>query len=206
MRETPFIHPVAWMSRWYKPRHKNDEGRTTTLLYKIYTSFLFLWKGSNVCSVRETGRDKETKTDCYIDPQLLLTIWCCVIFKGPLSTSSVYWPGEYSTGGHCELPPQAVRTRWLQAGTDSRLTLIPTDPDPPVGIHIHHFIMPTSSDQPRDCFHLFIQVLPVQRNLWLTARSRVNMQTFRKRKDMDHHHITLFPSNMNNLQTDLFYP
>ena len=58
---------------------------------------------------------------------------------------------------------------WLQAETDSRLTVSH------VGICIYHFTMPSISIQPHDCFHLFTQVHLVQRNLWLTAWSRVNM-------------------------------
>ena len=38
------------------------------------------------------------------------------------------------------------------------------------------FITPTISDQPRDCFRLFTQAPPVQRNLWLTSLSRVSRQ------------------------------
>ena len=44
------------------------------------------------------------------------------------------------------------------------------------GICIYHFIKPMISDQLRDGFRLFTQVHPVQRNIWLTARSRVNIQ------------------------------
>ena len=45
-----------------------------------------------------------------------------------------------------------------------------------VGICIYHFTTPTHFCSPRDC--LFAQVHPVQRNLLLTARSRVNMQHY----------------------------
>ena len=43
---------------------------------------------------------------------------------------------------------------------------------------IYQFITPTISDQPRDCFRLFTQMRPVQRNLWFTARSRANILQF----------------------------
>ena len=40
-----------------------DEGRTTTLFFfiKIYTTFLFFLKGSNLCSVWESDEHRETR-------------------------------------------------------------------------------------------------------------------------------------------------
>ena len=63
------------------------------------------------------------------------------------------------------------RFQWLQAGTDSGfhwLKLTPTIT----------WVILTTSDQPRDCFSLLTQVLPVQINLRLTAWSRTNQQQY----------------------------
>ena len=51
------------------------------------------------------------------------------------------------------------------------LTLSPNDPNWQAGIGMNYFITPTISNRSRDCFRLFTQV-----HLWLTARSRVNIQ------------------------------
>ena len=59
---------------------------------------------------------------------------------------------------------------------DCKLALTFTDSDWQAGICIYYYITSTTSDRSRDCLRLFTQVCPVQRNLWLMARSRVNMQ------------------------------
>ena len=105
-----------------------------------------------------------------------MTILCCVIFKTPLSTFSTSRPGGYPTRGLLWAIAPVGYSLWLQAGTDSWLTLTSINLDSHAGICIYHFIMTMISDQLCDCFHLFTQVHPIQRNLWLTARSRVNMQ------------------------------
>ena len=60
--------------------------------------------------------------------------------------------------------------------SDPRLTLTPSDSEPHTGIDICHFITSMISYEPCGCFCLFTQVRPVQRNLSLTAHSRINMQ------------------------------
>ena len=106
-----------------------------------------------------------------------MTIPYSVIFQTLLDTSSAprQW-GGYSTRGLLWATALVRHSQWLQAWSDSRLTLTPTSLDPHMGICIYHFITPMISDQPCDCFYLFTLVRPVQRNLWLTARSSVNMQ------------------------------
>ena len=96
--------------------------------------FLLNFKGVKFCRVRETYGQWETKTDCYIDPQLLpLTIAHCVIFKSPHSTSSVSRL-EYSTGGPVWRRPSGC-SQWLYWHW---LTFPPTDPDWREHLHISY--------------------------------------------------------------------
>ena len=64
--------------------------------------------------------------------------------------------------------------------SDCKLTLTYTASNWPRPSHyffIYHFKTPMISNKPHDCFCFFTKALPVQRNLWLTAQSRVNMQS-----------------------------
>ena len=110
--------------------YTGDVGRTTALIHKYITLFIF-WKAKLLWCERDS-RTVETNTACDIYPNffLLLTIpRCvifktqlgCVIFKTPLGTSSA---GRYSTGGPMWAAATEVRFRrvpalfWLQIETD----------------------------------------------------------------------------------------
>ena len=95
---------------------------------------------------------------------LLLTIARSVIFKNPLSTSSASWLGFLNR-----------RSLWatalsLQAGPHSVLTLafLSSTNSTAAGTCLYSFITPT-------CFRFFFRLF-TQVHLWLTARSRVNIQ------------------------------
>ena len=139
--------------------------------------------------VRETDWQRETKTDCYTDPWLLLLTIYCVIFKAPLSTSSASRPGSgYSIGGplwavlrdvisvgHPAIywhSHDRLNLFWPQAEPVSRLT-------PPVShmnIYIYHFITPTHFRSTTWLLPLIFTGASCAENLWLTAWLRVNMQ------------------------------
>ena len=154
----------------------NFNEQANTLLYKIMFLSHFILDFS---VVRE--RWVETGTDSYIDPTFLLTIARCVIFKNPLSTSSASWLG-CSTGG-----------RWGPLPTVCKLALtlgfLSLTNSATAGTCQYSFITSTCF---RFLFRLFTQV-----HLWLTARSRVNIQdthTHSIRKYIHHHqqqHIML---------------
>ena len=89
---------------------------------------------------------------------LLLTIALCVIFKNPLGTSSASWM-DSSTRGHW-WPQLSVYKLALTLAF-----LSPTN-STAAGICLYSFITST-------CFRFFC--LFTQVNLWLTARSRINI-------------------------------
>ena len=107
--------------------------------------------------VRDGWRQGQT---AILTQLLLLIIALSVIFKNPLNTSSTSWQRLLNRGG----------VRWGLQPSVCKLVLTlaflsPTNSTAP-GICLYSFIMPTCF-----CFHLFTQV-----HLWLTARSRVNIQ------------------------------
>ena len=148
--------------------YNHNEERTTTRLYKNIYVFLFFRKESNLWSVCMRERERQTDRRRQGDKDRLL-----------------YWPITSFLDRTTLLPSNSHltllllgrgRSPWLQAGSDSRLILTPTDSDCHADIYIYHFIKPTISARPRDCFRLFTLVHPVQRNLRLTSLTRVNMQ------------------------------
>ena len=137
---------------------------------KIYSSFYSFVRRSNVCSGRETDGDKRRQRQTAILSHnfhfsrqyhamlssrphiaLLLLLGRRVLNWRPLWATSLTVTSSWDSNTH-------TVSNWFEHS------------------HIYHFIMPTISDQPRDCFRLFTQVHPVQRDLLLTALSRVNKQ------------------------------
>ena len=99
--------------------------------------FYFSQKGQSFCVFREINRWRET---AILTHNLFLAA-----LRGaqPLTGALCDWPNLF----------------WPKAETNSRLT------ESHVAISIYHFTAPTISTQLRDCFCLFTQVCPVQRNL-----------------------------------------
>ena len=103
-------------------------GRMIIFLYKKYNSHtLFLKWGLIGVFVRETVRQRETKSDCYIDlfRLLLLTIPHCVIFR-----TLQLWLFCFPARGHCRLLPHQEpggQSLWLATSKpktlDWRMTL-----------------------------------------------------------------------------------
>ena len=98
------------------------KGRTT-LLYKNIHIFLFFRKELRLLwFVRETDGE-EDKTDCYIDPYLLLlTIAHCVIFKAHLALLLLFGQGCATGDQVWTTGPSGCALIDCQAGFDSAFT------------------------------------------------------------------------------------
>ena len=142
------------------------EGKTTTLLHKnipLYSS-----RSQSFCGMWKIDGRTDGNKDRLLYWPITSSSLDYVIFKTPLGTSSASRSAVLNRKP-CGPQPQQVLSvtaswHWL--------TLPPTDQltGPYRGICIYHFITPTTSNKPRDCFRLFTQVRPVQRHLWLIAR------------------------------------
>ena len=117
---------------------KND----ITLHYKNISLFIFLRVIASVVCKRQT--DERRQSQITILTHNFFSSWP---YHSYLQDLALY---IYFLAGVRHSP-------WLQAGTGSRLTPTPTESDPYAGICIYHFITPTISDQPRDCFRLITQ-------------------------------------------------
>ena len=104
--------------------------------------------------VREGWRQRQT---AILTKLLLLTIALCVIFKNPLSTSSASWRDLLNRGSLRATAFSVYKLAFLSS-TDSTAA----------GICLYSFLMST-------CFRFFFGLF-TQVHLWLTARSRVNIQ------------------------------
>ena len=130
----------------------------THLFIKIcipYTLFskglMFLW------CIRNEWRRGQT---AILTQLLFLTIARSIIFKNPLSNSCASWLGLLNRG--------SLRATALSLEGDPHSGLPITTASKAAGICRYSFISPTSF---RFFLHLFTLV-----HLWLTARSRVNIQ------------------------------
>ena len=155
-------------------------------VYRLFYSFA----GGQISGERERERERESVCVCVCvcerqtDRQTAILTYNffswpyhAVLFSRPhLALLLLLGQGMGITQTPLWTAAPGNRSPWLQDGSDSRLTLTPTDSNPHAGICIYHFITPAISDQPLDCFGLFTLVRPVKRNLWLTTRSRVIMQ------------------------------
>ena len=123
---------------------------------------------------------------------------CISVGEWETETGRPYWPITssfdhttlyYVQGFMSSLPQQDVLNWGLPADYVPKLAVIlylPTArldwPFPDCSYHSWAFAYIIScthiSSQQRDCFHLFTQVWPLQRNLWLTTRSMVNIQHY----------------------------
>ena len=152
----------------------HDEVKTTTLYYENINFFILLGvKTSEVCEgQRHGGKDR-------------LLYW--PITSYPLDYTTLCYLQCLTSSSNESTQPVLVRR--LLAPLRLRFSISRLDSaaswhwlkthivsDPQTGICIYHFITPSISDQPHDCFRLFTLVRLVQRNLWLMTRSRVNMQ------------------------------
>ena len=143
---------------------------TTTLGYRNITLFILTWSQS-FCYVRETNGRTETDT---LTHNFFSWLYQAVLSSRPHLTLSLFSKGEYSTGdpqwGAQSLAGTPVTASWDWLKIDSlRLSVSH------VGICIYHFITPTNFWSTMILLPLIFTCASCEKNIWLTARSRVNM-------------------------------
>ena len=135
--------------------------------YKNITLFILL--GVKASVVYKIDRDRETKTDCYIDRNFFSWPYHVVSYLRPYLALLLFGRG-YSTGGPLKTTALSGALTMTSSWLWLRLSLTLIDSKRQSSISIYYFLTPTTSDRCRDCFRLFLQA-----RLWLTAWSRVNV-------------------------------
>ena len=143
---------------------------TTTLGYKSITLFILLGVKASVMWETDRGRQRQT---ALLTHNFFSWPYHAVLPSRPHLTLLLLlgWGRVYSAWGLLLTAAPVGTLNDCKMGL-TQLTLTLTD----LGICTYHFIIPTISDQPCDCFCLFTQVCPFYRNLWLTAQLKVNVQ------------------------------
>ena len=138
-----------------------------TLYFKNITLFILL--GVKVYVVRQIDRQTgKQRQIAILTHNFFSWSYHAVLSSRPHFICSS--AGGYSTGGPLWAASSVERSPGLQIVTGYKW-LGPSRGYLHISFHNAHDFR-----WKRDCFCLFTQVRPVQRNLWLTSRSRVNMQ------------------------------
>ena len=149
---------------------------TATLGNKNITLTLYFPKVSNVlsCDKQRQTEMEETKTDCHIDQNFFFSWPYHSVLSSKHQLTLLLLNRGHSIGG-----PQWA-TLWYAAQADRTYSghILRWTQDLLYLTLASSYITsqrPFISVQKRNCFRLFTQLRLVQRNLWLKARSRVNV-------------------------------
>ena len=116
---------ISGSVRWYCGIRRWQKNDNACLLK--YNSLFSSWSQSFRRCVRDWRREGDKDRPLYWPITSSLDHTMVFYFQDP-SKHFCFSAGSYSTGGRCEPSTIARHCQWLQAGSDSRLTLTPIDP------------------------------------------------------------------------------